>query len=49
MDWAAQLEHLKIVLPEFNADVVISEPVLIRLFRNGLWPSICAQAKQNRC
>ena len=46
MDWAAHLEHLQTVLREFDADAVISEPVLIRLFRNGLRPSIRAQAKQ---
>ena len=46
MDWAAHLEHLQTVLQEFDANAVISEPVLIRLFRNGLRPSIRAQAKQ---
>ena len=46
MDWAAHLEHLQTVFREFDADVVISEPVLIRLFHNGLKPSIYAQAKQ---
>ena len=46
MDWAAHLEHLQTVFREFDADTVISEPVLIRLFRNGLRPSIRAQAEQ---
>ena len=46
MDWAAHLEHLQTVLQEFNADAAISEPVLIRLFCDGLRPSIRAQAKQ---
>ena len=46
MDWAAHLEHLQIVFQEFDVDAVILEPVLIRLFRNGLSPSIRAQAKQ---
>ena len=46
MDWAAHLEHLQTVLREFDADAVISEPVLIRLFRDGLKPSIRAQAEQ---
>ena len=49
MDWAAHLEHLQTVLREFDADAVISEPVLIRLFRNGVRPSIRAQAKQKGC
>ena len=49
MDWAAHLEHLQTILCEFDADAVISKPVLIRLFRNGLRPSICAQAKQEGC
>ena len=46
MDWAAHLEHLQTVLQEFNADEVILEPVLIRLFCNGLRPCIRAQAEQ---
>ena len=46
MDWAAHLKHLQTVLPEFNVDAMISEPVLIRLFRNGLRPSIRAKAEQ---
>ena len=45
MDWAAYLEHLQTVFREFDANTVISELVLIRLFCNGLRPSICAQAK----
>ena len=49
MDWAAHLEHLQTVLREFNADTVILERVLIRLFRDGLRPSIRAQAKQKGC
>ena len=28
---------------------MISEPVLICLFYDGLWPSICARAKQKSC
>ena len=39
MDCADHLEHLQTVLRKFDANVVISEPVLIRLFRNGLRPS----------
>ena len=46
MDWAAHLKHLQTVFREFNANAVILEPVLIRLFRDGLGPSIRAQAKQ---
>ena len=49
MDWTAHLEHLQTVLREFNANAVISEPVLISLFRDGLRPSIHAQAKQKGC
>ena len=40
MDRAAHLEHLQTVFQEFDTDVVILEPVLIRLFCNGLRPSI---------
>ena len=49
MDWAAHLEYLQTVLWEFNTNAVISEPVFIRLFCNGLRPSICTQAKQKVC
>ena len=46
MDWAAHLKQLQTVLREFDADAVILESVLIRLFRDGLRPSIRAKAKQ---
>ena len=45
MDWAAYLKYLQTVFQEFDANAVISEQVLIHLFRNSLWPFICAQAK----
>ena len=47
MDWAAHLDHLQTVFWEFHNNVVILEPVLIRMFRNGLQPFIRAQAKQD--
>ena len=46
MEWAANLEHLQTVFRKFDADAVILEPVLMRLFRNGLRSSIRAEAKQ---
>ena len=49
MDWAAHLKHLQIVFQEFDADMVISKPFLIRLFCNNLRLSIHAQAKQDGC
>ena len=49
MNWAAHFEHLQTVLQEFNADVVILESVWIRLFRDGLRPSIRAQSEQEGC
>ena len=49
MDWAAHLEHLQTVFRELDANAVISEPVLIRLFCDGLKPSIRAQAEQEDC
>ena len=49
MDWAVHLEHLYTVFQEFDANTMILEPVLIRLFRDGLRPSIRAQAKQKGC
>ena len=45
MDWAAHLEHLQTVFRKLDANIVILEPILIRLFRNGLRPSIRAQTK----
>ena len=47
MDWAAYLKHLQTVFQKFDPDAVILEPVLIRLFYDGLWPFICTQAKQD--
>ena len=41
MDWAARLKYLQIVLRKFNVNIIILEPILIRLFRNGLRLSIC--------
>ena len=46
MDWMTHLEHLHTVFREFNANVVILESVLIRLFRDGLRPSIRAPIEQ---
>ena len=45
----AYLEHLQIIFREFDANMVILEPVLIRLFCNGLRPSIYTQAEQEDC
>ena len=42
MDWAAYPEHLQTVFRNCNANAMILEPVLIRLFCNGLRPSIRA-------
>ena len=49
MDWVAYLEHLQTVFCKFDADAVISEPALIRLFCNSLRPSIFVQVKQKYC
>ena len=49
MDWPAHLEHLQTIFHKFDANAVISEPVLICLFCNSLRPSICAQAEQKDC
>ena len=49
MDWAAHLGKWLIVFYKFDADTMILEPVLIRVFRNNLRPFICAQTKQNNC
>ena len=46
IDWAAYLEHLQTIIQEFDANVLILEPVLICLFRNSLRSSIRAQTKQ---
>ena len=49
MDWAAHLEHLQTVFRKFDANSVISEPVLIRLFRDGFKPFIRAQVEEKDC
>ena len=49
MDWATHLKYLQTVRQEFDADVLISEPMLIHLFCNRFRPSIRAQAKQKGC
>ena len=49
MDLAAYLKHLQTVFYKFNANAVISEPVLIRLLCNGLRSSIRAQTEQKDC
>ena len=47
MHWTAYLENLQIVFSKFDVNAVISKPVLIGLFCNGLQPSIYIQGKQN--
>ena len=47
MDCAAYVKYLQTVFQKFNANAVISEPVLIRLVFKGLRLFICAQAKQD--
>ncbi len=43
LDWAAHLEHLQVVLKEFDPTGAPNETTLIRYFREGLRPSIRAQ------
>ena len=47
-DWAFHLEHLQALLIEFDADGAPKESDLIRIFRQGLKPSIKAQMEQRR-
>ena len=49
MDWRTYLKHSQTVLHKSDANAVISKPVSIRLFRNGLRPFTRAQAKQKGC
>ena len=42
MDWAAHLEQLQTVFRKLDINAMILEPVLIRLFRDGLRSSIRA-------
>ena len=49
MDLAVHLERLQIVFRKLDANTVILELVLIRLFYDGLRPFIRAQAKQIGC
>ena len=44
IDCAAHLKYSKTIFRKFDTNVVILEPVLIRLFCNGLQPFIHAQA-----
>ena len=46
MDWAAHLEHLQIVLREFNSAAAPNKKVLICYFCDGLRPSIQAQTDE---
>ena len=46
MDWAAYLEHLQIVLKEFDPAAASTEEVLICYFCNSLRPSIQAQTDE---
>ncbi len=43
LDWAAHLEHLQVVLKEFDLTSAPNKTTLIRYFREGLRPSIWAQ------
>ena len=43
MDWAAYLEHLQIVLKEFDSVAAPNKEVLIRCFQESLRLSIQAQ------
>ncbi len=43
LDWAAHLEHLQVVLKEFDPSDALNETTLIRYFREGLRLSIQAQ------
>ena len=43
MDWAAHLEHLQIMLREFDSAATLNEEVLICYFYDGLKPSIQAE------
>ncbi len=43
LDWAAHLEHLQVMLKEFDPTNASNETTLIRYFREGLRPSIRAQ------
>ena len=43
LDWAAHLEHLLVVLQEFDFATTPNKEIMIRYFREGLRPSIRAQ------
>ncbi len=43
LDWAAHMEHLQVVLKEFDPTGALNETTLIRYFRDGLRPFIRAQ------
>ena len=43
MDWAVYLEHLQVVLREFDSVTALNKDTMIRYFRESLRPSIRAQ------
>ena len=43
MDWALRLEHLQVVLQEFDSIVASNKDTMIWYFQESLWPSIWAQ------
>ena len=49
MYWKAYLKHLQTIFRKFDANAVILELVLIRLFCNSLKSFIRPQAKQKSC
>ena len=42
LDWAAHLEHLQVILREFDSMAALNKNTMIRYYREGLQPSIRA-------
>lgn len=46
MNWATHLEHLQIILQEFNVVYAFNKDLMIKYFRDGFRPSIYAQLNE---
>ena len=43
LEWAAQLEHLQLILLAYNLVGALAEPTMLRYFQEGLRPFILAE------
>ena len=43
LDWVAHLDHLQSILLKYNLVGTLTEPILLKYFREGLKPSVLAE------